>query len=244
MSMVIEVEGLTKRYGAHLAVDDVGLTVTEGEIFGILGVNGAGKTTTVECLQGVRRPDGGRMRVLDLDPRTAGSRLRALVGSQLQASALPDRLRVEEAVLLFGDVALPAGVGVADQPVEFDTASDPGGHVQGVDDQRGGNRARCLPPNDAAGEHVDHEGDVHDTGPRRAVGEVRHPLVVRPGGGEVTAQQVRCARRGGVRVGREAPLRAARAPDALGAHQPGDLVTADVQALQAALVSLRRPYTE
>jgi ABC-2 type transport system ATP-binding protein len=103
MTMVIEVEGLTKRYGSHLAVDDVGFTVTEGEIFGILGVNGAGKTTTVECLQGLRRPDGGRMRVLGLDPRTTGSQLRALVGSQLQASALPDRLRVDEAVLLFGD---------------------------------------------------------------------------------------------------------------------------------------------
>jgi ABC-2 type transport system ATP-binding protein len=103
MTMVIEVQGLTKRYGAHVAVDDVGFTVTEGEIFGILGVNGAGKTTTVECLQGLRRPDRGRMRVLGLDPRTAGSRLRSLVGSQLQASALPDRLRVDEAVLLFGD---------------------------------------------------------------------------------------------------------------------------------------------
>ncbi len=103
MTMVIEVEGLTKRYGAHVAVDDVGFSVTEGEIFGILGVNGAGKTTTVECLQGLRRPDRGRMRVLGLDPRTDRSQLRSLVGSQLQASALPDRLRVEEAVLLFGD---------------------------------------------------------------------------------------------------------------------------------------------
>jgi ABC-2 type transport system ATP-binding protein len=103
MSAVIEVEELTKRYGTHVAVDDVGFTVREGEIFGILGVNGAGKTTTVECLQGLRRPDRGRMRVLGLDPRTARSQLRTLVGSQLQASALPDRLRVEEAVLLFGD---------------------------------------------------------------------------------------------------------------------------------------------
>jgi ABC-2 type transport system ATP-binding protein len=103
VTTVIDVQGLMKRYGAHLAVDDVGFTVTEGEIFGILGVNGAGKTTTVECLQGLRRPDGGHMRVLGLDPRTARSRLRALVGSQLQASALPDRLRVDEAVRLFGD---------------------------------------------------------------------------------------------------------------------------------------------
>jgi ABC-2 type transport system ATP-binding protein len=103
MTAVIEVEGLTKRYGSHLAVDDVGFAVAEGEIFGILGVNGAGKTTTVECLQGLRKPDRGRLRVLGVDPRTAGSQLRARVGSQLQASALPDRLRVEEAVWLFGD---------------------------------------------------------------------------------------------------------------------------------------------
>jgi ABC-2 type transport system ATP-binding protein len=103
MTMVIEVQGLTKRYGATLAVDDVGFGVAEGEIFGILGVNGAGKTTTVECLQGLRRPDRGHMRVLGLDPRTDRSQLRAQVGSQLQASALPDRLRVDEAVRLFGD---------------------------------------------------------------------------------------------------------------------------------------------
>jgi ABC-2 type transport system ATP-binding protein len=103
MTTMVEVRGLTKRYGIHVAVDDVGFTVTEGEIFGILGVNGAGKTTTVECLQGLRRPDGGSMRVLGMDPRTAGSQLRARVGSQLQDSALPDRLRVDEAVLLFGD---------------------------------------------------------------------------------------------------------------------------------------------
>jgi ABC-2 type transport system ATP-binding protein len=100
---VIEVEGLTKRYGTHLAIADVGFTVTEGEIFGILGVNGAGKTTTVECLQGLRRPDRGRMELLGMDPRTIGSELRTLVGSQLQESALPDRLRIEEAVRLFGD---------------------------------------------------------------------------------------------------------------------------------------------
>jgi ABC-2 type transport system ATP-binding protein len=102
MTRVIEVQGLTKSYGAYLAVDDVGFTVTDGEIFGILGVNGAGKTTTVECLQGLRRPDRGHMRVLGLDPQTARSQLAARVGSQLQASALPDRLRVEEAVRLFG----------------------------------------------------------------------------------------------------------------------------------------------
>jgi ABC-2 type transport system ATP-binding protein len=103
MTAMIELRGLTKRYGDHLAVDDVEFTVAEGEIFGILGANGAGKTTTVECLQGLRRPDRGHLRVLGLDPRTDRSRLRDRVGSQLQDSALPDRLRVEEAVRLFGD---------------------------------------------------------------------------------------------------------------------------------------------
>jgi ABC-2 type transport system ATP-binding protein len=103
MTVVIDVEALRKSYGARVAVDDVGFQVTEGEIFGILGTNGAGKTTTVECLQGLRRPDRGRMRVLGLDPRRDRLQLRTLVGSQLQASALPDRLRVDEAVRLFGD---------------------------------------------------------------------------------------------------------------------------------------------
>ncbi|MGD9694275.1 MAG: ABC transporter ATP-binding protein [Thermoleophilia bacterium] len=103
MTAVIEVDGLGKRYGGRPAVDDVSFHVDEGEIFGILGTNGAGKTTTVECLQGLRRPDRGRMRVLGHDPLTAGGRLRSLVGSQLQSSALPDRLRVDEAVRLFGD---------------------------------------------------------------------------------------------------------------------------------------------
>jgi ABC transporter len=86
---LIEVHGLTKRGGARLAVDDVGFTVTEGEIFGILGVNGAGKTTTVECLQGSRGTDGCHMRVLGLEPRSVGSQLRAVVGSPLQAWAAP-----------------------------------------------------------------------------------------------------------------------------------------------------------
>jgi ABC-2 type transport system ATP-binding protein len=65
---VIEVEGLVKRYGSNLAVEDVSFEVQQGEIFGLLGPNGAGKTTTVECLQGLRRADGGHLRVLGLDP--------------------------------------------------------------------------------------------------------------------------------------------------------------------------------
>lgn len=96
---VIEVDGLRKRYGGQWAVDDVSFSVLEGEIFGILGANGAGKTTTVESLQGLRRPDAGRLRVLERHPNDHG--LRRLVGSQLQDAALPDRIRVAEALRLF-----------------------------------------------------------------------------------------------------------------------------------------------
>jgi len=107
---VVEVRGLRKRYGERTVVDGVDLDVGEGEIVGLLGANGAGKTTTVECLQGLRRADGGSMRVLGLDPAVAGPRLRSLVGSQQQDSALPDRLRVGEAIELFrGPRSAPVG---------------------------------------------------------------------------------------------------------------------------------------
>ena len=66
---VVSVEHLHKAYGATVAVEDVSFSVRAGEIFGILGRNGAGKTTTVECLSGLRVPDGGRLDVLGLDPR-------------------------------------------------------------------------------------------------------------------------------------------------------------------------------
>ena len=98
---VIEVAGLHRSYGDQVAVEDVGLEVRKGEIFGLLGPNGAGKTTTVECLQGLRRRDRGQVRVLGLDPERDGDRLRRRIGAQLQSSALPDRLRVGEALWLF-----------------------------------------------------------------------------------------------------------------------------------------------
>ena len=97
----IEVERLTKRYGAKVAVDDVSFTVAEGEIFGLLGRNGAGKSTTVDCLAGLRVPDHGRIRVAGLDPRQDRRQLRQLLGVQLQESQLPDRLTVAEAMRLY-----------------------------------------------------------------------------------------------------------------------------------------------
>ena len=98
---VIEVNGLTKRYGDHLAVDDVSFTVDRGEIFGILGPNGAGKTTTVECIEGLRRPDAGTIEVLGLDPLTDVRPLRERVGIQLQKSHLQEQLKVREALELY-----------------------------------------------------------------------------------------------------------------------------------------------
>jgi ABC-2 type transport system ATP-binding protein len=105
MPPVIEVEGLVKRYGSLVAVDGVTFSVQPQEIFGILGPNGAGKTTTVECLQGLRPADGGSMSVLGLDPGRDAKALRARIGSQLQDSALPDRIKVWEALDLFSSIS-------------------------------------------------------------------------------------------------------------------------------------------
>ena len=105
MKSIIEVEHLRKTYGQVVAVDDVSFQVAEGEIFGMLGPNGAGKTTTVECLQALRSADTGHVRVAGLDPQTQGNQVRRLTGSQLQESALPDRIRVWEALDLFAAVS-------------------------------------------------------------------------------------------------------------------------------------------
>ncbi|MGI5149832.1 ABC transporter ATP-binding protein [Plantactinospora sp. CA-294935] len=98
---IIEVDGLVKRYGEHTAVDGVSFAVEPGEIFGILGPNGAGKTTTVECVEGLRTPDGGAIQVCGIDPRRDTGELRQLLGAQLQESELPDKLKVGEALELF-----------------------------------------------------------------------------------------------------------------------------------------------
>jgi ABC-2 type transport system ATP-binding protein len=111
---VVTVRGLRKRYGDRIVVDGIDLDVHAGEIVGLIGANGAGKTTTVECIQGLRRPDSGTLRVLGLDPTTQAERLRPLLGSQLQDSSLPDRLRVAEAVSLFEK----SGTGYGDELIE------------------------------------------------------------------------------------------------------------------------------
>ena len=105
---VVEVEHLEKRYGDFVAVEDVSFAVERGEIFGILGPNGSGKTTTVECLQGLRKADGGELRVLGHDPRRESAQLQTRIGSQLQESALPERIKVWEALAFFSSM-VPAG---------------------------------------------------------------------------------------------------------------------------------------
>jgi len=98
---VVKVEHLRKVYGSYVAVQDISLEVFRGEIFGMVGPNGAGKTTTIECIEGLRQPEGGQIRVLGLDPHRDGYALSARIGIQLQESVLPDRMKVWEALDLF-----------------------------------------------------------------------------------------------------------------------------------------------
>ena len=100
MSM-IEVRDLRKVYGNRTVVDGVSFSVEEGEIFGILGPNGAGKTTTVECIGGLRIPDGGSISVAGMDPSKEGREFRETLGFQLQESRLPDKQTVSEALELY-----------------------------------------------------------------------------------------------------------------------------------------------
>ena len=98
---IIEVHNLTKNYGDVQALRGVSFEVQEGEVFGLLGPNGAGKTSTVEILEGLRPPDGGIVSVCGLDPQTPGAAFKQEIGAVLQATALPDKLRVGEAISMF-----------------------------------------------------------------------------------------------------------------------------------------------
>lgn len=102
---IITVRDLSKSYGARRVLAEASLDVHAGEIFGIAGRNGMGKTTLVEIIQGLRPRDAGRVLVNGIDPARHRARLRGFVGSQLQSSGLPDRLRVDEALQLFAALA-------------------------------------------------------------------------------------------------------------------------------------------
>ena len=95
---VIEVDAVRKAYGPTVAADDVSFAVRRGEIFGLIGPNGAGKTTTMECVEGLRAPDAGRIAVLGLDPVRDRRALQLRIGVQLQEAQLQKRIKVWEAV--------------------------------------------------------------------------------------------------------------------------------------------------
>jgi ABC-2 type transport system ATP-binding protein len=104
VTFAIEVRNLRRTYGDVVAVEGVSFQVAEGEIFGLVGPNGAGKTTSIECLEGLRRPTSGRVLLLGMDPSEQRSEVAERIGVQLQESALPARLHVDEALRLFGSL--------------------------------------------------------------------------------------------------------------------------------------------
>ena len=104
MPAVIQVSGVRKAYGATIAVADASFEVNEGEIFGLIGPNGAGKTTTMEYIEGLRKPDGGTIAVLGLDPYREVYLLQDRIGVQLQQAQLQKRIKVWEAVDLWASL--------------------------------------------------------------------------------------------------------------------------------------------
>jgi ABC-2 type transport system ATP-binding protein len=98
---VISVQSLRKSYAALEAVKGIDFMVASGEVFGLLGPNGAGKTSTVEILEGLRPRSSGEARVLGFDPDRQKQQLKDRIGVCLQATNLPAKIKVYEAMELF-----------------------------------------------------------------------------------------------------------------------------------------------
>ncbi|WP_405936211.1 ABC transporter ATP-binding protein [Streptomyces sp. NBC_00726] len=92
----VRISGLVKRYGDKTAVDGLDLEIPAGAVTAVLGPNGAGKTTTIETCEGYRRPDGGTVRVLGLDPVADAARLRPRIGVMLQSGGIYSGARADE----------------------------------------------------------------------------------------------------------------------------------------------------
>ncbi len=114
MSHVIEIQGLHKSYGRHVALRGIDLTVDRGEVYGFIGPNGAGKTTAMRILVDVLRPSSGRVRVLGEDPRRGGARLRSRIGYLPGELRLDGRYDVATLLDHFADLSGRGG------PEEFD----------------------------------------------------------------------------------------------------------------------------
>lgn len=98
---IIEIRDFHKTYGSFVAVNRISFDVMRGEIFGLLGPNGAGKTSTMECLEGLRQPNGGSMRVASVNPAKEFNKLKNIIGVQLQSAGLPEAITTEEAMKFF-----------------------------------------------------------------------------------------------------------------------------------------------
>jgi ABC-2 type transport system ATP-binding protein len=104
MSAIVECEHVVKRYGDIVAVNDVSLSIEEGEIFGLVGPNGAGKTTLIEMIESLMTPDSGSIRVLGLDPTKEADELKEKIGVQLQTTSIQPNIKVKEAIKLFASL--------------------------------------------------------------------------------------------------------------------------------------------
>jgi len=104
MSAIVECERVVKRYGDVVAVNDVSLSIEEGEIFGLVGPNGAGKTTLIEMIESLREPDSGAIRVLGLNPANQADELKEKIGVQLQTTSIQPNIKVREAIRLFASL--------------------------------------------------------------------------------------------------------------------------------------------
>jgi ABC-2 type transport system ATP-binding protein len=102
LDTIVEVNNLTKRYGDLTAVNGISFAIEKGEIFGLLGPNGAGKTTTVEMIEGLRKPDSGTIRICGMEVTGKSDRVKEVIGVQLQSTTIYDKIRVGEAISLFG----------------------------------------------------------------------------------------------------------------------------------------------
>src|ERR1700712_1539054 len=102
MPSKVVVRDLRKRYGDVEAVRGVSFEVAEGEIFGLLGPNGAGKTSTLECVIGLRKPDGGAIQVCGFDAFQQPREIKERIGAALQYTALQDKITCIEALNMFG----------------------------------------------------------------------------------------------------------------------------------------------
>jgi len=100
----IYVRGLRKSYGSFEAIKGIDFEVRPGEVFGLLGPNGAGKTSTVEILEGLRPRSAGEVKVLEFDPDRQKKQLKDRIGACLQATNLPDKITVREALDFFGSL--------------------------------------------------------------------------------------------------------------------------------------------